>query len=322
MTTYANAGDLGDVIFSLFAASIINDPKSIYHLVDRPFTKSWTPKRIEALRPLLESQPYIGGVIYGDPAKKATHCFIDWRAIGRPAMETLALTHAKWVGVDLPEYQPWLFAKPRKGFRDKVVIHRSPRYHNPHFPWAALVEHFGNRVVAIGLPDEHEQLEKTIGRRIPLILTENYLDCAEILSGCGLFIGNQSSPCAIALGLGIPTIQETSPRVADCVYTGANAWYAGQAYVIVDGKSIGDPHINLLDPMLVPPGGWRWCDKMTHSLGQLVRSTGISERELLMENTNRVRRDHPTFSRCRESDIEKLTRLANPIGGVKSDLTT
>jgi hypothetical protein len=237
-------------------------------------------------------------------------------------METLAVTHAKWVGVDLPPYQPWIHVTPREGFRDKVVIHRSPRYHNPHFPWAALVEHFGDRVVAIGLPDEHAQLERVISRKIPLILTENYLDCAEILAGCGLFIGNQSSPCAIALGLGIPVIQEVSQRVADCVYPGANAWYASRAHVIVDGKTVGDPHINLLDPMLVPPGGWKWGDKSTHSLSQLARSAGVPDKVILIENTERVRRDHPTFGPTRESDIDKLTIRANKPGGAKTSLTT
>jgi hypothetical protein len=323
-TEFAMSGDLGDVIFSLRIAHQINDPEATYYLTDRPFTKAWNKARLDALIPLLEAQPYIDRAIHGEPIK-ASHDMTDFRQVGHPFFTPLADLHAKWLGMELPDYTPWLTAEPNPDFEGKVIIHRSPRYHNMHFPWQRIIDHFGDRVVAVGLPEEHAMFERFISRKIPLIQTENYLECAEILTGCSLFIGNQSSPCAIAIGLGIPVIQETSPRVPDCVYTGANAFYAAGAHVEVDGITIGTPLRRHIDRNVIPPGGWRLNGKSNTTFSTLVTKSGLpkeeAEQAILEETTAYVREKYPTFQPDPQADLLKKLSEINPPGGVKTNLT-
>jgi hypothetical protein len=330
--SYAMSGDLGDILYSMRTCHQLNDPNSTYYLVDRPFTKPWNPARLEALMPLMEAQPYLGRVVYGEPKESLTHNFTDFRR-HLPYSVSLADIHAAWVGVTLNPYTPWLKVKPSKEMNGKVLVHKSPRYANPKFPWRALADKYGDRMVAVGVEDELHVLVTALGREIPLRKTKSYLELAELIAGCDLFIGNQSSPCAIALGLGVPTVQETCLRQPDCIFPGANAYYGWSSEVVIDGQLYGVKSPKFIDKGIVPPMGWIvYTDNGTRihstSIGtvasQLMREMNINresaEEVILEQNTERVRRDYPTFQPNKESELARIMKERNCIQNVNTNL--
>lgn len=319
--TYAMSGDLGDIIYSMRTCYQLNDPKSTYYLVDRPFTKAWNQGRLDALIPLMQAQPYLGKVVYGEPQEPLTHDFIDFRRGGLPYALSLGEIHANWVGVTLKPYTPWLFAKPSEEFNGKIVVHKSPRYANPLFPWKQLAAEYGHKMVAVGVSDEYPIICDSLGLNIPLRETKSYLELAELIAGADLFIGNQSSPCSIALGLGIPVVQETSIRHPDCIIGGANAYYGWSSEVVINGKSFGEEVEEYLSKDVVPPGGW----EVKGNNGHILRSMSLNMiaydlmnelnidrdtamRKILEENTERVRRDYPTFQQTKQSQMLQILK--------------
>lgn len=331
--SYAMSGDLGDIIYSMRTCHQLNDPTSTYYIVDRPFTKSWNQARLDALVPLMESQPYLGRVVYGEPQEKLTHDFIDFRRGALTYSISLADIHATWVGVTLNPYTPWLSVKPSSELAGKVIVHKSPRYANPKFPWRALADKYGDRMVAVGVEDELHVLTTALGRNIPLRKTSSYLELAELIAGCELFIGNQSSPCAIALGLGVPVVQETSLRQPDCMFAGANAYYAWSSEVIIDNQLYGSKVQWYINKDVVPPGGWIvYTENGTRlhstSIGtvasQLMFELKIDRKaaeELILEqNTQRVRRDYPTFQPNKESELARIIKERGCIQNTKTNL--
>jgi hypothetical protein len=331
--SYAMSGDLGDIIYSMRTCHQLNDPNSTYYIVDRPFTKPWNQARLDALVPLMEAQPYLGRVVYEEPKESLTHDFIDFRRGALTYSISLADIHATWVGIKLNPYTPWLKVNPSNEMNGKVIVHKSPRYANPKFPWRAMADKFGDRMVAVGVEDELHVLVSALGRQVPLRKTSSYLELAELMAGCDLFIGNQSSPCAIALGLGIPTVQETSLRQPDCMFAGANAFYAWSSEVVIDGQSYGTKVQSYIDSGIVPPGGWivyTEAGTRIHSTSigtvasQLMREIGVDRQvamELILEqNTERVRRDYPTFQPNKESEMVRIMKERGCIQNVNTNL--
>jgi len=61
----------------------------------------------------------------------------------------------------------------------------------------------------VGMEHEAYRLMGKCGRDIKYVPTANFLELAQIISGCDVFIGNQSSPFALAEGMKKNRIQET-----------------------------------------------------------------------------------------------------------------
>jgi len=87
-------------------------------------------------------------------------------------------------------------------------------------------------------------------------ITQDYLELAKLIAGADLFIGNQSSPMALTIGLGVPFIQETCLWTPDCLYPRKDGTYC------YDG---GISHFEIppfspppdVDRNALPPGGWQ-----------------------------------------------------------------
>ena len=243
----SGVGDIGDCVLSL---ATLQHRGGIfdYYARDNGSTKGFV-SRIHLVKPLLETQPYINAVRIWKRED------IAWASEGfRPGWHSrdgsLAgahASHAVSVGFikDMPDFsKPWLTAEPNDRFAGRIIINRSPRYNNPYFPWRDVVNHYGSRLVFVGLREEHAAFQSAFGD-VEYLHTGDMLDVAQAIAGSSLFIGNQSSCMTIAEGLKHSRILEGSLVCSDCVYPGShNAQYVFDGTVdLPDVDGSGDTTI-------------------------------------------------------------------------------
>ena len=206
---------LGDVIYSLPAMRQLGggvlylDPDSLDGTQDQIY---WREK-FKTLIPFLEQQPYIDEVrirdqepfdIDLDAYLRTTH--------GTPGDRiTITANHFIGLGLDVPDaIAPWLTAR-NPSMTYPIVIHRSHHYHGA-VDYSFLLD-VREKLYCVGSAEERRPFE-AIGAR-PLV-TNDVRELAEVINGCGVFIGNQSLPLAIAAGLGKPRMIEESDRLPNC----------------------------------------------------------------------------------------------------------
>lgn len=270
---WSSSGDLGDIVVALCVAKHAA-AKSTLLLRDDGRTKGIC-RREHIIAPLVKSQTYIEDC---RAFKAGDH--VDWPSEGFRAgyhsrVGTLQSAHARHalatkVIETLPDQtQPWLTVPEgpmTKKAEGRVVINRSPRYNNGFFPWTEIVEHYGDLLLFVGLPEEHRAFCDAHGT-VPYLSTRDMLEVGQAIAGSSLFIGNQSSAMTIAEGLKHPRIQEVSLHVPDCVYPKAhNAQYVATKYAELPAigdrpaATIGHPSHRIPIPSLsmreVPRGGW------------------------------------------------------------------
>lgn len=249
--SFAHEVDAGDLIYSL--ASVNSLGGGSFYL------KRKKPQLYGILKELFESQEYISEFkLHKD--EPITHDFSNFRTAGLPYGITLGELHARWIGATPDWRKPWLTANPDPAALGKIVVSRTGRYHNIHFPWMKLVEALGSKMAFVGF--EHEWLAfcRSYGR-IKWIKTKNLHHVAQVIRGSELFIGNQSSPNAICHGLKHPMIQETCLFAPDCIYPQSDAIYCydGNLSFEFQGKRYEFPAKPRprMSRNECPPGGWK-----------------------------------------------------------------
>lgn len=218
MEVYSHAGDIGDVIYALPTIKALGGGKLV--LFDQPgkTAHGMTPAKMERMRPLLEMQPYIHGVEFNQHVHDTNiNGFRDHYRHGNLADMHLA-THglswkhrrAAWLEVDRVES------------KHEVIVHWTPRYGNERFPWERVTQEYQD-CGFIGLAEEHEQFESMFGK-IARVEAYDFLQLARLIAGSKLFVGNQSSPLAVAHGLKHPTVMCVSPGANQhhCVFQRMN----------------------------------------------------------------------------------------------------
>lgn len=227
MNVFYHTGCIGDIIAAL---PIIRQLGGGALKIGDYKNPDWASKRMggaryEAIRPLLEAQPYITSISFEDGAPH-THDLANWRSHHRKD-RTLTESQASWLGITQPiDMNPWIgYVRPDPAMAGKIVITRTARYQNPTFPWHHLVSENWRRMVFIGLPDEHKAFVKTFGLPVAYRPTSDMMEVAEVIAGSELLICNQTAACWIGLGLGHPLIQETSPVTQDSIIRRPNAQY-------------------------------------------------------------------------------------------------
>lgn len=259
----SHAGDLGDVMVSM-ATLHHGGHRATILLRDSGGTKGITDK-IGFLKPLLMAQPYIEDVrLWKDePIHWASEGFRGGWVRNDYSLAMNHAEHARHCGIinTLPDVSKrWLFnIELNKAFSNKVVINRSPRYTNPHFPWRKIVEFYGDSLVFIGHADEHEAFCNAYGN-VSRQAVGSMLEIAEIIAGSFLFIGNQSSCMTIAEGMKHPRILEGSLVIPDCIYPDAqNAQYS------FDGR-VELPSIDGSGALSIPSQAVTWRNYMLNNV--------------------------------------------------------
>jgi hypothetical protein len=228
MSTFRHSGEIGDIIYILPLLRAIGGKNSIY-LVDRvtvpPFSRPIV-QHLKFISKLLLKQPYISKIEATE--KDADFNILDFRAFHEQSKTLTSACVAYYnfksrLKLSEDGSEPWLSVGKRNP-SGRVVISRSSRYNNPKFKWGEIVEHYGKRIQFIGLPHEHNAFVKKYGN-VKHEIVDDLFKMATVINNSELFIGNQSAPLSVAMGLGVPIIEEVFIRQPDCIFKRKNVQY-------------------------------------------------------------------------------------------------
>ena len=225
--TFTHGGDSGDLIYALATVKTLGGGR--LRLVKKYNVREpFSPAKVESLRPLLEAQPYITGVEYGE---STTGINLDeFRNHYREDLNLCDMVASTFGLPHYPRERPWLFCSAPNPVA-RVVISRSARYHGHGFPWHRVHEKYGREAVFVGLPGEHAAWQGAFGA-IPYCPTPNWWELCRVIAGAEIFCGNQSAPMALALGLCVPRIvQEVCPYSANCHFQRRGVVYGHNEHV-------------------------------------------------------------------------------------------
>lgn len=235
MTTYKHSGTLGDLIYSLAIVKKMNPGRFMVAIdniencaikysygdpvlarVDPAHKGRFTMQDFAWLLPLLQRQSYITDTMtwhQGDP--EPTVDLDRFRGTLFRGFEG-NYVQAYHIAFNIPFSQEdylttWLEADAN--FVAPVVVSRTFRYRDPNGNqiWRDLA-HKSDLVsngIFIGTKAEHEDFVQVTGVDIPYYPVSNFLEIANIISGCEMFLGNQSFCYSLAVGLGKACVLET-----------------------------------------------------------------------------------------------------------------
>jgi len=223
---FFHSGDLGDIIACLPSMRQLGGGHLVLGLNDRVRTREpMTEKRYANIAPLLRQQPYLVSVSYGNQQDGYDVDFSKFRDWPIRKGESLVDWQARYAGIKDVDQSPWLTVEESlkfQAFRNRPIFARSSRYQNPIFPWFQMLKKMPDAVF-IGTREEHAAFSRRY--RIAHAQTENLLEVAQIIQGGRTFVGNQSCPCWIAMGLGKPVIQETFAKEANSIVRRPNSQF-------------------------------------------------------------------------------------------------
>ena len=256
-SSFLTMGDYGDVIYALPCLKL--HPGVLYAKNGLRDHDPFIP-RMPALKRLLSLQRYVEDFLpwNGEPID---FDISNFRVAGYPYGVTLAELQARSVGL-LPDLShPWLSAEPWMATKGRIVVARSPRYHNHLFPWKKLVETYGDKMLFVGTLAEYSDFCLNFGS-VTYLHTFDLYEVARAIAGSELFIGNQSCPNAIAEGLKHPSVQEVCLWCPDCIYKRHNSYhcYDGELDLNLFGRTLRCDPADLRPKAHrneTPPGGWR-----------------------------------------------------------------
>lgn len=274
---YTHSGDLGDIIYGMKCLKEINDPESAFYCVNRNVTKAFTKERFDTIAPLIEAQPYIGSVHYGEPSTPSTHPMEYYRTSWAKD-STIYGRHCHHLNLPKRPHLPWLSVGDYEKNYD-VIFHRTRRYTNDLFPWKQVAEYFGDRALVIGFPEERRALMDLCGRTLREWQPKDFLELAKKIRGCSCYVGNQSSPMAIAIGVGANVIQETYLALPDCSYPGIQ--HVTDRYVTINDQLItGFAHTNVSN---IPGGQWQYKSPKTGKFFKMMSLNMLCKKLIFLE---------------------------------------
>lgn len=238
MVKIIHSGNAGDLIYSLpamrKAAEIKGEKVHLYLHINVPAkygslshpmgNVQMNRKMAEMLIPLLMSTDFIGECEITEEAQQVDYNFDLFRKFHNYTGHI-----SQWYFHIYPELtcdlsQPIAFALQPSPEAFDIVLNRTARYHNPTFDYTALRQ-YQDRITFVGLPEEY----RVISAKLPNIKhypVNDFYELAQVISGCNLFIGNQSMAYAIAEQMKHPRVVEICPTAHNVIPTGQNGYGA------------------------------------------------------------------------------------------------
>jgi hypothetical protein len=277
---FRHSGDLGDLIYFLPLLKSLGGEHDVF-LVDRPNTSILTARE-GAIAPLIRSQPYISSCRSSEEEVDYDMCNFRIFHGSTTTLVAAQMTFYHSLSGKFPLVEgrdPWLEIESDDSLAGKIVVARSPRYHNDRFQWKKIVDHYGDRIRFIGLEKEYRDFCGEFGE-VERLETKDFLEVAKAIQSCDLFIGNQSSPNAVALGLGKRCIQEVCLWQPDCIFPRDNVQYCTKGgCVLPDISGSGELTIPNTETsydnactMFVPPGEWQYPNLPSHTHFKVIQS--------------------------------------------------
>jgi hypothetical protein len=185
----------------------LNLPITSYY-PDHPAGQFFINKKIyNMLYPLLKKQRYINSVdIFTNQSIDINFDLIRELPIGLSFDSMKYGFHIAGIQPDLT--QTFLNIDSNHKLKDKIIILRSLRYHNHFINYNFLNEY--NDIYFVGTFTEYEDLKKSI-KNLKFYECKDFLEMAEIIKSCKLFIGNSSLGFTISEGLKVPRLLEAYP---------------------------------------------------------------------------------------------------------------
>lgn len=219
--SYKHSGAFGDLIYSLALVKHLGGGDFYLHLnqIDwigqhyygskpNPIHQGrLTEQDYEFMRDFMLQQEYIHKFDVMQPTVEITHNLDRFRPlfVGHPG--NYVDIYATVFGIrdkhtqDHIRNTPWLSVKTPKRIA-RTVINRTNRWLPPQLSPAWAESDWSKDAVFIGLDNEYRDFVRTTGYDIQHYPTYTMLDMAEVIAGSDLFVGNQSSALALAIGLG------------------------------------------------------------------------------------------------------------------------
>lgn len=231
--TVRHAGDAGDILYFLPVVKWLcaqQNTKALFYIEAATFTRTMmVPENWRGLDRILREQPYIldvralrhGGYVQvnGSDFRMTMQRALRFNTKARERHLVDWMLDEHKVPQEAKD-QPWLTINPNPVA--EVVINRSGPgrdnliYHNQLFPWRRVLDKYGSKAVFVGTPLEHEVFCAVFGN-VPHYPTADLYEAARVISGCSLFIGNQSCPHAIAESMHKRIILEVWPQGPNCL---------------------------------------------------------------------------------------------------------
>lgn len=175
---------------------------------------------LERLKPLLVCQDYIGSVEKYEGQEIEFNLDLFRRAVPDTTRSHIPRWYFPGLKLTCDLSTPWLKVSPWHGLSGNIIIARSARYQNPRLSYEFLKDYDCGFV---GLPEEHQTFCDRFFE-LPHFQVDNYLELAQIIDTCKLFVGNQSFPFALAEGLKTPRILEVCPFASNVIPHGNRAY--------------------------------------------------------------------------------------------------
>lgn len=208
--SFKHSGNAGDIIYAIPAMIALSKGKPIHlylninqkgHYGKYPHPLGGmmlTEKMMEMMKPLLLNQSNIALIeVYTGQAVDYDldifRKFPIWLSRGNISRWYFLVFPATY-----PIHLPWLKVDGDNSVKDYIVIARSQRYRAPGIDYSFLSRY--KKILFVGVQAEYEDMKQMIPH-IEHRPVDNFLQLAQLIQGCKLFIGNQSFPFSIAEAL-------------------------------------------------------------------------------------------------------------------------
>lgn len=244
---FVSGGKTGDLLHNLMVVKSIcetQNKKAVFYITN---VSSYggdnfhfdMHKTYYDLEPIIMSQPYIDS-FHLLKVNDVIDDFINlnqWR-------ESELLHKSNWIDLLCnkfkinPPSEPWLTYNKKEGLDDTILIHRSLHRHINNFPWEKIVnENECHFITNIGTLHEYEQFQYK--DKVKLISCDTFSDLVLSINSCKFFIGNMSTPLALAHCLG-------KPHLGELIFPD-EFHYIGEEKYIKDYYYINDGELSYLD---------------------------------------------------------------------------